>query len=71
MASVEAGPAPMSGGVAALGPTSAAAMHDGGANYAFVDGHVKWLTPSQLVTGWQCPSAAYSPTSTNFAFCGK
>jgi prepilin-type processing-associated H-X9-DG protein len=30
---------------ASIAPTT---MHSGGANYSFADGHVKWMTPSQM-----------------------
>ncbi len=29
------------------------ALHSGGANYSFVDGHIKWLTPQQIA-GIEC-----------------
>ena len=40
----------------AVGGTAA---HTNGANYLAADGHVKWLLPSQVSSGWQ----AYSPTA--------
>lgn len=35
------------------------AAHTNGANYLACDGHVKWLLPSQVSSGWQ----AYTPTA--------
>jgi prepilin-type processing-associated H-X9-DG protein len=32
------------------------ARHSGGANYAALDGHVKWLQPGQVSGGWVNPS---------------
>ena len=39
--------------------SAAGVRHNGGCNYAFCDGHVKWLTPSKVV----CPAAANHPGS--------
>ncbi len=37
-----------------LGGTAA---HTGGANYVCADGHVKWLSPGQVSSGWNAPVA--------------
>ena len=39
--------------------SAAGVRHNGGCNYAFCDGHVKWLVPSKMV----CPAAASHPGS--------
>lgn len=51
---VEPGVSAGAGGTAAYSPSCdehfryfGATLHSGGANYSFVDGHVKWLTPSK------------------------
>jgi prepilin-type processing-associated H-X9-DG protein len=35
-------------------------MHNGGANYVFADGHVKWMTLGQTITPFQWGRRAYS-----------
>jgi len=44
---------------------SGSTIHSGGANYVFVDGHVKWLHSEQVESGSRCGS----PTGLSFSFC--
>jgi prepilin-type processing-associated H-X9-DG protein len=39
-------------------PISQTVVHNGGANYGFLDGHVKWLKPDQISAGWNNLSGA-------------
>lgn len=44
--------------------------HFEGANYAFCDGHVKWLRPEKIVPGDSgCVGGVNAPTATNSSFC--
>lgn len=49
-----------------------ARRHLEGANYAFVDGHVKWLLPSKVDPGnvvSDCNGGKYAPNGSNATFC--
>jgi prepilin-type processing-associated H-X9-DG protein len=35
--------------------------HFEGSNFAFADGHVKWLRPTKVSWGWACPESWYGP----------
>jgi prepilin-type N-terminal cleavage/methylation domain-containing protein/prepilin-type processing-associated H-X9-DG protein len=53
-------------------PGSGRARHLEGANYAFADGHVKWLRPEKVLSGRvdECgESKPNSPTGSNATFC--
>ena len=44
--------------------------HLEGANYAFVDGHVKWFKPSGILPGnTGCSGGVNSPSGSNATFC--
>jgi prepilin-type processing-associated H-X9-DG protein len=58
------------------GDLAAAQRHLEGGNFAFADGHVKWLRPEKVLTGWYHSSStcgagtgASSPTGSNATFC--
>lgn len=55
-----------SGGIGGKAP----ARHLEGANYSFVDGHVKWLRDEVIKPGdTGCTNGANSPTGSNATFC--
>jgi prepilin-type processing-associated H-X9-DG protein len=44
--------------------------HLDGANYAFVDGHVKWLKEEKILSGTSnCDGGSNAPNGTNATFC--
>jgi prepilin-type N-terminal cleavage/methylation domain-containing protein/prepilin-type processing-associated H-X9-DG protein len=51
-------------------PNGVPERHFDGANYAFVDGHVKWLKPSAVLSGNSgCSGGVNAPNGTNVTFC--
>jgi prepilin-type processing-associated H-X9-DG protein len=53
----------------AEGGTIGQERHLGGANYAFADGHVKWLKAEKVLPGNACTNGTNSPTGSNSTFC--
>jgi len=52
------------------GAAAAGVRHLEGANYAFADGHVKWLKAERIATGASgCSGGANAPTGSNSTFC--
>ena len=54
------------------GPNSGAQRHFDGANYSFVDGHVKWLKPERVLDGnvpTDCAGGVNAPNGSNSTFC--
>lgn len=55
---------------AAKQPLAGSARHLEGANYAFADGHVKWLRPEKVLPGdMECSAGLNAPTGSNSTFC--
>lgn len=52
------------------GTPAASKRHLDGANFAFIDGHVKWLEPNAVLPGdTGCGGGANKPTGGNATFC--
>lgn len=52
--------------------TNGTPRHFDGNNYAFADGHVKWLRYGVVLTGSSgCNGGVNAPTGSNFAFCAS
>ena len=52
-----------------LGGVGGQERHFAGANYAFVDGHVKWLQPTAVKPGVDCTDPANKPNVASSTFC--
>lgn len=53
-----------------LEPSNGPTRHLEGANYAFADGHVKWLKPDVISRGDEgCEGGANAPNGSNATFC--
>ena len=51
------------------GGLNGSVRHLEGGNYAFADGHVKWLKAEKILSANACAGGADSPTGSNATFC--